>query len=94
VKWLFEWMKPSLGSSKPAEKHNGVQSMHTSTWIHRICNNFIGFRACSKGGRGGLHCTEKNRERGIRERPQQREWWRMSTGRSRPRRRSVEARRR
>jgi hypothetical protein len=63
VKWLFEWMKPSLGSSKPAEKHNGVQSMHTSTWIHRICNNFTGFRACSKGGRGGLHCTEKNRER-------------------------------
>jgi hypothetical protein len=38
--------------------------------------------------------AQRRTERGIRERPQQREWWRMSTGRSRPRRRSVEARRR
>jgi hypothetical protein len=50
VKWLFEWMKSSLGSSKPAGKHNGVQGMQTSTWIHRIVTNFARSRVCSKGG--------------------------------------------
>jgi hypothetical protein len=28
VKWLFEWMNPSLGSSRPTEELNGALDTH------------------------------------------------------------------
>jgi hypothetical protein len=49
VKLLFECMKPSLGSSRPAEKHNEALDTHTITWIHRILRIF------TKGGGAQLH---------------------------------------
>jgi hypothetical protein len=48
VKRLFEDVKPSLGSSKPAEELNGALGTHTSTWIHKILDEFEDFQ---RGGR-------------------------------------------
>jgi hypothetical protein len=51
VKWLFQWKKPSVGSSKPAGKLNRVLDMHTSTLIPRNCTRF---EIISTGGSGSF----------------------------------------
>jgi hypothetical protein len=47
VKWLFKCMKPSQGSSRPAEEFYGAQGTQPNTLIHKICTDL---RFESKGG--------------------------------------------
>jgi hypothetical protein len=58
-------MKPSLGSSRPAEELNGALGTHTITWIHRICTKFEWF---SKGGRFELFVVQRRIEEEKEER--------------------------